>query len=318
MATLLGCLLFSGDAEGRRSKLRGLRRPGAGPPRPLEPAFRGTTFVFALDHAPFAGGKYDDPTVLVYVPAHYRLPEDGAVDVAVYFHGHRYTAERATLGQVLREQLDDSLANAVLVVPQLAVMAPDSSAGRLEEPRGLARLLREVVRELRRVDPALLGAASLAGARGLGTVCVAAHSGGYNAAAQCLAHGGVEVRECWLFDALYGQCEVFRDWLGAGRRKLVSFYAGGEVTRNNLALCDELRAAGVDCRHERRPGELSRADLIEGRAVFIAIPEDHAGAAFSQNQLRDCLRASALHAQGDGGWSANLHAPRKIDRRGGG
>ncbi len=45
----------------------------------------------------------------------------------------------------LREQLVDSRQNAVLVVPQLAVLAADSACGRLESAGGLARLLADAV-----------------------------------------------------------------------------------------------------------------------------------------------------------------------------
>jgi hypothetical protein len=289
---------------------------------------RGTTLLFDLDHAPFAPSfgheRHRDGTVLVYVPPHYRLPESGVVDVVAHFHGHRYTAERATNGHVLREQLDDSQKNAILVVPQLAVLSPDSSAGQLERDGGLSHLLKEVVRELRRQRIGeIVGEASLVGARKLGTVCVSAHSGGYNAAAHCLERGGIEVSECWLFDSLYGRVGVFRDWMLSGkhtrkRRKIVSFYAGGEVKKNSLELVDALIAAGIDCRHERAPGELSRADLLEAEALLLATPDDHVGAAFAQNNLRDCLQASALTTCGKTGWFENLQAPRKIDRRGGG
>ena len=317
----LGCLAalalgaFAGEAGAAKSKRKKLRAVRHGGPS----GCRGTTFLFDLDHAPFARGTYDDATVLVYVPAHYRLPESGAVDIAVHFHGHRYPAERATLGHVLREQLDDSLRNAILVVPQLAVMTPDSCAGQLEDPGGLARLLAEVVRELRR--PAIgdaLGAASLRHAKRAGTVCASAHSGGYNAAAHCLEHGGTDVRECFLFDALYGKVEVFRDWLAGGRRKLWSFYAGGEVTKCSLALLDALKSRGIDCRHEQKPGELGRADLVDAQALFISIAEEHAGAPFAQNNFRDCLHASVFAAAGPSGWLDNPHPPRVIDRRGGG
>jgi hypothetical protein len=331
---------FAGAA---RSKLRAVRPPGRESAM-FGPGPRGSTLLFELEHAPFgAGDKYRDATVLVYVPAHYRMPASGAVDVVVHFHGHHYTAERATMGHVLREQLDDSGVNAILVVPQLAVLAVDSSAGRLERPRGLDRMLRELVRELRRSEVnARLGAASLAAARRVGTVCLSAHSGGYLAAARCLAVGGREISGCWLFDALYGETDTFADWLlGAAEHRLTSFHAGGDVTKNSLALAARFASEGVDCRQEQAAGQpgcraigrhgadavdsracsagrLSRGDLCDGRAVFVAIPDEHAGAAFAQNQFRDCLCASRLPGE-RGAWLRDRHAPRRrIDRRGGG
>src|ERR1700722_13090101 len=108
---------------------------------------RGTTLWLGLDHAPFPGpgAGYRDDTVIVFVPAHYRFIEDEGVATLVHFHGHNTTAEKALVAHELREQLAESKQNAVLIVPQLATMAADSSCGKLEAPGGLERLLEETV-----------------------------------------------------------------------------------------------------------------------------------------------------------------------------
>src|SRR5687767_14274770 len=76
------------------------------------PDTRGVTFAMELDHAPFAAA----PIVYVFVPHHHRPATD--VSCVVHFHGHNTTAERALAAHQLREQLDDSKQNAILVVPQ--------------------------------------------------------------------------------------------------------------------------------------------------------------------------------------------------------
>src|SRR5690606_28446814 len=108
------------------------------------------TFAMALEHAPFPDGDsaHRDPTVLVFVPHHYRLPKHRRVDVVVHFHGHMSTAESAMSTHQLREQLYDSRQNAILVVPQGPVRAPDGHFGKLMRPRGLARMLAELLDEL--------------------------------------------------------------------------------------------------------------------------------------------------------------------------
>jgi hypothetical protein len=308
-------------ASGKTSQPKKLRAL-----RPAEPGGpQGTTMLFALDNAPFADRKYNDGTVLVYVPSHYRLPKSGAVDMVVHFHGHRSTAERSANGHVLRQQLDDSMQNAILVVPQLAVMTPDSSAGRLEDAGGLERLLKEVVREARRdAIGSQLGASSLAGASGAGVVCISAHSGGYHAAAECLKHGGLDVRECWLFDALLDHVDVFESWVvSAGkargtRHKLISFHAGGDITAKNMELLALLQKRGVDCRQEKKPGELTRNDLTQAHAVFITTPLGHSSTTFAQNNLRDCLFSSSFKRLKKSNWFADKNSPRKLDHRAGG
>src|SRR5688572_25992818 len=135
--------------------------------RSIDAQANGTTLWLELDAAPFPHGSagYQDRTVIVFVPKTFRA-ERGAragshghtlslatragarVPLLVHFHGHNTTAERAIVSHALREQLVDSKQNAVLVVPQGPVNASDSSAGKLDAPGGLARMLDEVLRML--------------------------------------------------------------------------------------------------------------------------------------------------------------------------
>jgi len=291
----------------------------------VERGKRGHTLTFSLVHAPFpaAGAPYKDATVMVFVPHHFRLPKRRAVDVVVHFHGHFNTARSAMQRHQLREQLYDSKQNAVLVVPQGALNAADSSGGKLERAGGLRRMLSELVAVLRsgRVSR-VLKKSSLAGARGIGMVCLSAHSGGYRVAAACLRRGGINVNEVYLFDALYGELAAFRRWVlarkgkkGRRRHKLISHYAAGKVAANNLKLMAQLRRAGVGVAHETKPGQLSRAALTKATAGFIATPLAHGKLTFAHNNLRDCLFASGLRRRLKSDWFADKNQPRSIEHR---
>jgi hypothetical protein len=289
---------------------------------------RGTTLTLALEHAPFAGGgAYHDDTVLVFVPASYRFRPDEGVAALVHFHGHNTTAELAMTAHALREQLADSKQNAVLVVPQLAVLAADSSCGKLESPGGLARLLAEALATASRAGRVALGESAFReDARlgtPLGTVCLSAHSGGYHAAASCLRSGGVDVRELYLFDALYAEGETFRDWVVARRgeplyrrHKLVSYFTEGGTTEaaSNL-LRTQLEKAGVLCEHEVREGDLSRRDLSHADAVFVRTGLWHSNVTWETNALRDCLYASALPRHLATVWFARKTGARPLEKR---
>ncbi|MGD0673922.1 MAG: hypothetical protein ABSC94_00800 [Polyangiaceae bacterium] len=283
----------------------------------------GTTLLLGLDHAPFAGAGYRDDTVLVFVPAHFRYADDEGVAVLVHFHGHNTTAEKATAAHQLREQLSDSRQNAILVVPQLAVCAADSACGKLEAPGGLVRMLEEAVSAAAREGRARLGDARFPTNAGLGTVCVSAHSGGYHAAACSLRAGGVDVRETYLFDALYAEMDTFRDWIVDRRgeplhrrHKAVTYFVEGSMTEtNNRWLLGELRRAGVLCEEETQEGELSRRDLSHGEAVFVRTGLWHSQVTWETNALRDCLYASALPRHLWSDWFARKHGARPIERR---
>jgi hypothetical protein len=304
----------------------------------------GATLTFTLEHAPFPaqGTTYDDASVIVFVPRHYRLPPSGRVDAVIHFHGHNTTAREALDHHRLREQMVDSRQNALLIVPQGPVRAADSSGGKLEEQDGLAKMLTELLAELTTAEVSRgLGAQSLARATGFRRVCISAHSGGYHVTAACLDRGGVPVNEVYLFDALYGDSDTFRAWLAkpadppkkkksrgrrasrhaqpapvrASHKKLISYYATATVRANNFALMDKLRADGIDVLHEQKPGELSRAELTKGAAIFIASPLDHGSVTYRRNDLRDCLYASALRRRLKSDWFAHKSGDRPIDKR---
>jgi len=286
---------------------------------------RGTTLALSLDRAPFPspGAGYKDDTVYVFVPAHYRWREEDGVASLVHFHGHDTTAERAMVAHQLREQLADSKQNAVLVVPQLAVMAADSSCGKLETAGGLGQLLAEALGTAARVGRVALGETGFAADARLGTVCVSAHSGGYHAAACSLRGGGVDVRETYLFDALYADLELFRDWVLVRRgealhrrHKLVSYFTeGGTTEALNASLRAQLDRSGVVCAHEMREGDLSRHDLSHAEAVFVRTGLWHSAVTWETNALRDVLYASALPRHLPTTWFARRAGARPIERR---
>lgn len=283
----------------------------------------GTTLSLGLPHAPFAGFGYEDDTVFAFVPAHYRYRPEEGVAALVHFHGHNTSAERAMAAHELREQLADSRQNAILVVPQLAVFAADSSCGRLEAAGGLERLLGDVVPAAASTGRVTLGECAFPEDAPLGTVCVSAHSGGYHAAACALRAGGVEIRETYLFDALYAETDAFRDWVVARRgeplhrrHKLVSYFTEGGTTEvMNQALRSQLDRAGVLVAEEMAEGELSRHDLSHAEAVFVRTGLWHSAVTWETNALRDVLFASALPRHLPTTWFASKNGARPLERR---
>ncbi len=289
----------------------------------------GTTITMALENGPFPapGERYKDDTCIVYVPHHYRMLSDNKIDAVLHFHGHNNTAEGAMTGYKLREQLADSKQNAILIVPQGPVKAKDSSGGKLEKKGALNDFLREVRQVVQSNEVAAkLGKASIPKSARVGTLCVSAHSGGFHVAAKVCQHGGFDVREVYLFDALYGDMPVFRDWVAAKknehgqkfRHKLVSFYGkGAQVKDLNLKLMAEFKRLGIKFEHETKPGQLTRKEMTLARAVFIHADSSHARLQWKHNNLRDCLYASALRRLKKSDWFDNKDDPRAIDTRAG-
>jgi hypothetical protein len=287
---------------------------------------KGVTLFLELDEAPFpaASGGYKDRTVIVYVPKHYRILASGRVDCIVHFHGFASTADGSMRGHQLREQLYDSKQNAILVMPQGPKNAHDPSCGKLEQPGGFVRFLVDL-RQTLASAPArrALGQSHIPPGSRIGHVCLSAHSGGYHAAAMCLKHGGFDVNEVYLFDALYSDTDIFKAWVIAGkgksqrrRHKLVSYYGGGGTTAGaSTTLLSDLQKAGVKCVHETTEGTLTREELTLSEAVFIRTGLSHGGVTHELNALRDCLFASNLTRLLRSSWFRKKKEQRALDKR---
>jgi hypothetical protein len=303
-AGLLGGALCAGEAEAA-----GAKRIVA-----VESSSLGTTFQLSLASAPFPfrGSEHSDSTVLVFVPLQVRLGKSKKIEVVVHFHGHNTTAKKAIEAHKLREQLRASRQSAVLVVPQGPVNAADGDFGKLMQKGGLSHLLEEVrdVLQSERAEKAL-GKASLAGAKGIGRVVVSGHSGGYRPAAAVVRHGGVDIREVYLFDALYGDVDAFEKFaLAEKNHKIVSYYVGGVPREKSLELANKLANEGVLVKRESGDKRLTREELVKGRACFLSGKATHATATYEEQALRDCLLASCLVGRGSKAWHADKQQPR--------
>jgi hypothetical protein len=174
------------------------------------PSARGRTFLQTLKTAPYphAGRPYLDGTVGIYVPPQYRAEQ--TIDYVVHFHGWRNDVRHVLQRYRLREQLDSSRRNAILVVPQGPKNAPDSDFGKLEhDENGLRNMLDDV--------NVFLGSAGVTQANATGHIVLSTHSGGYGGAGGSLLHGGVagNVSDVLLFDSAYGYYDAFAGWVKA-------------------------------------------------------------------------------------------------------
>jgi hypothetical protein len=157
---------------------------------------------------------YNDSRVLVHIPKGFDVDRPGVI--VVFYHGHGATLERDVLArQQVPAQISASGINAVLVAPQLAVNAADSSPGRLGEPGGFKRFMDEAAEQLARLHGNSASAEQFARM----PVVIVAYSGGYLSAAWSLHAGGIKnrVQGVVLLDALYGEIDKFAAWIGKSK-----------------------------------------------------------------------------------------------------
>jgi hypothetical protein len=187
---------------------------------------------------------YSDPRSLLYIPKGFDRRRKGAI--VVFLHGNLAVLTRDVVArQQVPRQLAESNLNAVLVAPQLAIDALDSSAGKFWESGGFARYLREADHKL----AALAGEGMDAEDFAAMPVILVAYSGGYLPAAWSLEVGEANRRIAGviLLDALYGDTEKFAGWIEDHQERAFLFSAfSASSAPSNGELQDQLMRDGLD------------------------------------------------------------------------
>jgi hypothetical protein len=179
---------------------------------------------------------YSDRRVLLHIPRGFD-PRRPAL-IVVFFHGNEATLTRDVRNrQEVPRQVTESGLNAVLVAPQFAVNALDSSSGRFWEPGVFGEFLDEAVERLTQ----LYGDERARGAFHGAPVVITAYSGGYNPAAFILHFGRTDarLRGVVLFDAPFGDHDKFADWLA---KRPPAFFVStfGKAARDENALLQRM------------------------------------------------------------------------------
>src|SRR5450432_4200178 len=228
---------------------------------------------------------YNDNRTLIHVPEHFDVRKPGVI--VVFFHGNGATLERDVRDrQLVPQQISDSGVNAVLLAPQLAVNAADSSAGNFWQPGGLKRFVTESADHLAR----LYGDPAAAKAFANMPVIIVGYSGGFVPTAWSLEVGGLgnRVRGVFLLDAVYGELDKFASWIENNRYGFfVSAYTR-YTRRHDKELMAMLREKGIAISDEMD------GPLRPGSVVFVETPEgvthrSYVTQAWTENPIKEVL-----------------------------
>src|SRR5207247_3403822 len=115
------------------------------------------------------------------------------------------------VGQRVPYQISYSGVNAVLLAPQLALTAADSSAGKFWQPGGFKRFIDESASPLARLYGDPKSAQTFANL----PIVIVGYSGGFLPTAWSLEVGGVRnrARGVFLLDPAYGELATFASWI---------------------------------------------------------------------------------------------------------
>jgi hypothetical protein len=228
---------------------------------------------------------YNDNRVLLHIPENFDVRKPGVI--VVFFHGNGATLERDVRDrQLVPQQITESGVNAVLLAPQLAVDAFDSSAGKFWQPGGFKHFIDESALQLAR----LYGDPGAAQAFAKMPIIIVGYSGGFLPTAWSLEVGGVSdrVRGVFLLDAVYGELDKFASWIEKHRSGFfVSSYTHYTARRDH-ELMSMLKENGIavseDVDEPLRPGSV----------VFVETPEgvthrDYVTHAWTRNPIEEVL-----------------------------
>jgi len=229
------------------------------------------TKLVEFDAAPFpydgGRGSYHDRRVLLHIPKDFDARRPGVM--VLFFHGHRATLERDVRDrQQVPAQISASGMNAVLVAPQFAVDAADSSVGRFSQPGAVAHFVAEAADKLARLHGDPLTAKTFANMR----IIIVGYSGGFLPTAYSLSIGGLaknRVRGVVLLDGVYGQLDKFATWIENNRSSFFISSYTHLTKRHNDELEHMLTEHDVAFSRELKP------DLGRGGVAFVSADVPH-------------------------------------------
>jgi len=228
---------------------------------------------------------YNDNRVLMHVPENFDIRKPGVI--VVFFHGNGATLERDVRDrQLVPQQITDSGVNAVLLAPQLAVDAADSSAGKFWQPGGLKRFIDESAGHLASLYRDPRSASEFANL----PVILVGYSGGFVPTAWSLEVGGLgnRIRGVFLLDAVYGELDKFASWIANNRSGFfVSAYTR-YTQRHDQELMQMLRQKGIAISDEMD------GPLRPGSVVFVKTQDgvthrDYVTHAWTENPVKEVL-----------------------------
>ncbi len=208
---------------------------------------------------------YSDRRVLLHIPAGFDPGRPGLM--IVYLHGNQATLQRDVRDrQQVPRQVAQSGLNAVLVAPQLAVDALDSTGGRFHEPGHFRRFIEEACVRLTRLH----GNRRAARAFDALPVVIVAYSGGYYPTAWILRDGGLgdRLRGVIILDGLYSDLDKFADWIASREGAFFLSAYSGSSREENAALQRLLTERGVNF------STTLPAKLRPGSVTFVAAGEE--------------------------------------------
>ncbi|MCX8010669.1 MAG: hypothetical protein N3A61_05905, partial [Ignavibacteria bacterium] len=127
-----------------------------------------------------------------------------------------------------------------------------------------------------------------------GNIILSGHSGGYHVISFILMRGGLNqnIKEIFLFDALYGQTEKFVYWFTKFGGKMINIYTeSGGTKEESEALMEDLDGWGIPY-FSSVEKSATLDDLKNNKLIFLFTKLDHNQCQYTNNNFKNYLSAS--------------------------
>jgi hypothetical protein len=230
---------------------------------------------------------YNDSSVLIFIPKGFK--NTGKVDFVIHFHGWRNNIDSVLSQFTMIEQFIASGKNAILVIPEGPKNSPDSFGGKLEDDHGFTRFMDEVMDVLYKSKKIQR--------KEIRNIILSGHSGGFRVMAYIVMRGGLNknVKEIYLFDALYAGTEKYVYWVDHYNGKIINIYTedGGTKGESEL-LMEDLKGWDIPF-IAKMDTDCSDADLKNNKLIFMYTKLGHNETLSQNNNFTKYLKASVLN-----------------------
>lgn len=167
---------------------------------------------------------YNDSTVLVFVPSYFNKHK--TVQVVVYMHGWNNNVDSSLHQFKLIEQFCAARTNGILILPEGPKNAPDSYAGKFEQPIVFTSFIKDILGQCQQQQ-------LIAISKPPPQLVLAGHSGAYKAIAKIIDNNEIQPKAILLFDALYAEEQTFLNYIKTTNSKLICVYTNDGGTMPN-------------------------------------------------------------------------------------
>ncbi|MHC1737448.1 MAG: hypothetical protein AB9882_05515 [Ignavibacteriaceae bacterium] len=263
---------------GRLIKIRLSTAPFPHPFRSAGHTYKKTTYPADI--------HYSDNSVAIFIPKGFN-PDD-AVDFVFYFHGWYNNIDSSLAKFRIIEQFSESNKNAILIFPEGPRNSPDSFGGKFEDALGFKNFMNDILKYLR--EEAIIRE------KNIGAIVLSGHSGAYRIISSIISVGGLStnIREVYLFDALYDRLDVFSNWIIENNGRFVNIFTPDGGTKDmSLLMIEDLTDRNIS-NLLMIESAVNEKVLTDFKVIFIDSPLGHNDVIAKNKQFYYYLKTSSL------------------------